>query len=409
MLYQKILIFPLSAMIPLIMKVVFWLSLVIVFYSYVFYGIVIWTLIIIRNFINSRKRITFAPSFPRVTLLVAVYNEEAFIRQKIENTLQLDYPAEKLDILFVTDGSTDGTNAIIGKYPQINLLFQPERRGKVAAINRAMQQISTPIVIFCDANTLLNTAAIREIVKHYDDPLIGGVSGEKIVSDPEHAETLAGAGEGLYWKYESLLKKLDSEFWTVVGAAGELFSIRTSLFEPVHEDVLLDDLIISLRIAQKGYRIAYEPSAYAIESPSANIREEQKRKIRIGAGGYQSIVMLASLLNIFKYPKLSFQYISHRVLRWAVCPFLLPLIFVLNVALVFRSGESIYLLLLLMQVIFYLFAFAGYRQAQHNKKSRLFYIPYYFVFMNLSLYAGLKRYLNKSQSVLWEKSQRKTN
>lgn len=409
MLYQKILIFPLSAMIPLIMKVVFWLSLVIVFYSYVFYGIVIWMLIIIRNFITSRKRITFAPSFPRVTLLVAVFNEEAFIRQKIENALQLEYPAGKLEIVFVTDGSTDGTNAIIGEYPQISLLFQPERRGKVAAINRAMQQISTPVVIFCDANTLLNTEAIREIVKHYDDPVIGGVAGEKIVRDPEQEESLAGAGEGLYWKYESLLKKLDSGFWTVVGAAGELFSIRTSLFEPVHEDVLLDDFIISLRIAQKGYRILYEPSAYAIESPSANIREEQKRKIRIGAGGYQSIVMLASLLNIFKYPKLSFQYISHRVLRWAVCPFLLPAIFVLNVALVFRSGESIYLLLLLMQVIFYLLAFVGYTQAQHNKKSRLFYIPYYFVFMNLSLYAGLKRYLNKSQSVLWEKSQRKTN
>lgn len=390
----------------LFIKIIFWISIFILLYSYLFYGGIIWIYIKIRNSFSSSKKPLVTPYKPAVTLMVAAYNEGSYIREKIKNCLQLNYPAEKLSIIFITDGSSDQSNDIIREYPQIQLLHQPERRGKVAAINRAMRFVKTPIVIFCDANTHLNPDCISEIVKHYQLPEVGGVAGEKIVKEVGQNSS-AGAGEGLYWKYESLLKKLDAAFYSVVGAAGELFSIRTELFFDVPEHVLLDDFIISLKIAAKGYRIKYEPNAFAIEAPSFNIKEEQKRKIRIGAGGFQSIVMLKSLLNIFKYPKLSFQYISHRVLRWAVCPFLLPVILVVNIIIYGQTKEALYGMLLIAQIIFYLAASIGYVQALDNKKSRVFYVPFYFVFMNVCLYLGLIRFLKKKQTVLWEKAVRK--
>lgn len=391
----------------LTIKIVFWVSIFIILYSYLLYGGLVWILVKFQKLFSRRKESPEAEFQPNVTLLIASYNEESVIRRKIENCLNLDYPHEKLTILFITDGSDDHSNEIIREYPQIKLLHEPERRGKVAAINRAMQFVKTPFVIFCDANTDLNSACVREIVKHYQNQDVGGVAGEKIVKEDGSNDSTSGAGEGLYWKYESFLKKLDSDFYTVVGAAGELFSIRTELFFDVPENVLLDDFIISLKIAERGYKIKYEPNAFAIEAPSFNIKEEQKRKVRIGAGGFQSILMLKSLLNVFKYPKLSFQYISHRVLRWAACPFLLPVILVLNIIIYAQTREAFYGMLFIGQIIFYLAASIGYLQALDNKKSKLFYVPFYFVFMNVCMYLGLVRFLKKKQSVLWEKAARK--
>jgi cellulose synthase/poly-beta-1,6-N-acetylglucosamine synthase-like glycosyltransferase len=272
-------------------------------------------------------------------------------------------------------------------------------------MNRAIKEVNTPITVFCDDNTFLNKDAINQLVKHYADPRIGAVAGEKKVMDLNTGNA-ASTGESFYWKYESFLKKMDFEFYSVVGAAGELFSVRTALFKEPEEDTLLDDFIISLRICMMGYRVAYEPEAYALERPSASLRDEQKRKIRISAGGFQSIVRLRSLLNIFKYGKLSFQYISHRVLRWAVCPFLLPVLIVTNLFIVMGSGEVIYQLLMTGQLIFYLAALGGWLFSRSNIKFRLFSFPYYFLFINISLYHGLIRYFRGSQSVLWEKAER---
>lgn len=390
----------------LTLKILFWIFLFVVLYSYLLYGALIWLILKIKNAFKKPKSPVQLSDFPEVTILIAVFNEEAIIEKKIQNCLEINYPKEKLHIWFVSDGSSDGTNSVIQKYHHVSLFYQPERRGKVAAINRVMPLIETPIVVFCDANTFLNKESIQEIVKHYADPKTGGVAGEKIVRDLS-GTSVAGAGEGLYWKYESFLKNLDSQLYSVVGAAGELFSVRTKLFEPVAENVLLDDFIISLKIAGKGYRIVYEPKAFAIESPSSDMKEEQKRKIRISAGGFQSIAMLPELLNIFKHPVLSFQYISHRVLRWAVCPFLLPLILIFNAIIFFSTHEIIYGILLLAQILFYGAAYAGFLKALNNQKSKFFYVPYYFVFMNASLYIGFVRHLKKTQSVLWEKASRK--
>jgi poly-beta-1,6-N-acetyl-D-glucosamine synthase len=389
----------------LLAKILFFTGIFIIFYSYVGYGLLVWVIIQIRNLLRGKNLRKFSGDLPPVTLIVAAYNEENFIEEKIHNTLSLDYPGDRLDIIFITDGSTDNTPLIAGRFPQIQVLHHPERKGKIAAMHRAMAVVKTPIVIFCDANTLLNKDCIPMIVRHYSDPKVGGVAGEKkILAIP--GSKITGAGEGLYWKYESALKKLDAALYTVVGAAGELFSIRTALYEPVDSHVLLDDFIISLKICRKGYRIEYEPAAYASEMPTTSLLEEQKRKVRISAGAFQSMVMLKDLFNIFKYPVLSFQYLSHRVLRWTLCPIFLPVIFILNIVLVFRGTGPLYRILLIGQVLFYLAAVTGWVLSGKNIKVKLLYIPYYFFFQNVSLYLGFIRYRRGQQSVLWEKAAR---
>jgi biofilm PGA synthesis N-glycosyltransferase PgaC len=431
----------------LFLKILFFTGILIVFYSYLGYGLVIWSLIRIRMIFRRRDNLAdvanypdganaavanaatsseniFAPDLPAVTLIVAAYNEEGFIEQKIKNSLTLEYPADKLDILFITDGSTDATPDLVAGAAGIRALHEPERKGKIAAIHRAMAYVRTPVVIFSDANTLLNKESVHRIAMHYRHADTGGVAGEKKVLMNDKGK-IAGVGEGLYWKYESLLKRLDARLYTVVGAAGELFSIRTDLYEYVGDNVLLDDFVISLGICRKGYRIQYEPGAFALEAPSASLRDEQKRKIRISAGAFQSMVILKDLLNFFKYPMLSFQYISHRVLRWTLCPLLLPLLLVLNVVIVLapsngdggvdaragdaHGGAAFYWLILACQTVFYLAAVVGWLFAKKNIKVKLLYVPYYFLFLNISLYQGFARYLRGQQSVLWEKAAREKN
>ena len=390
------------------MEIIFWISLFIIVYTYLGYGFILYLMLRIRRFFfGKRPQVFYEPDqLPICALLIAAYNEENFISEKIRNTLALEYPEGKLELIFITDGSTDRTPEILKEYPQIKLLHQNERKGKVAAIHRAMEHIKTEIIIFTDANTLLNKDALINISRHYADEKIGAVAGEKRVHSDEKADA-GSAGEGFYWKYESLLKKWDSELYSTIGAAGELFSVRMSLYSGVSDDTILDDFMISMLIAAKGYRIVYEPEAFAIETASENISEELKRKVRIAAGGIQSIVRLKVLLNFFRYRLLSFQYISHRVLRWTITPFLLILILLLNVLILFQSKEITYSILLAGQVIFYLLAYSGLILEKRELRLKIFFIPYYFCVMNYAVILGIKRYLWKQQSAVWEKAERK--
>jgi poly-beta-1,6-N-acetyl-D-glucosamine synthase len=391
----------------IIMITFFWIALFIIFYTYAGYGLLLFFLVRVKRWRQRRNAInTSGYSCPSLTLVVAAHNEERSIDEKIRNTLSLIYPQDRIRYIFITDGSTDTTVERISAYPEIKLMHQPDRKGKIHAIHRAMKEVDSEVVVFTDANTFLNKTALLKIVAHYADPGAGAVSGEKRVRITESAD--ATAGEGFYWKYESKLKKWDSELHTVVGAAGELFSIRTALYEPVEDDTLLDDFMISMRIAQKGYRIVYEPGAYAIEDTSANTKEELKRKIRIAAGGVQSIMRLKSLLNPFAYPVLSFQYLSHRVLRWTITPLLMIAAFILNIAIVYYSGHPVYKLLLILQLLFYSAALFGWMLERKEIKLKVFFIPFYFCLMNYAVMAGMVRYFSmKQQNATWERARRK--
>lgn len=391
------------------LQFLFWCSLLLVLYTYVGYALVIFLLAKYRPY---KANVAFESwkedELPAVSLFIAAYNEADIIATKMLNCRALIYPADKLTIVWVIDGSTDSSERILEQYPDVKLVSSPLRKGKTAAINHGMEYVNTPIVIFSDANCLLNTDALMLMVNQFNDPSIGCVSGEKRVAFTD-GDTISSKGEGTYWKYESLLKKLDYEYYSTVGAAGELFAIRTSLFTVMPEDTLLDDFMLSMGIAKSGYRIAYTPNAYAVESGSLNMEEEAKRKRRIAAGGWQSIKRLLPLLNVFTYGKLSFQYISHRVLRWSVTPFalfaLLPLSLIIAVGSL--SPYNVFYVIFVAQVVFYLCAGIGYLQRDHPHVSKLFYVPYYFIFMNINVLLGIYYLLSKQHRGGWEKSRRK--
>ncbi len=390
-------------------SILFWICLFLVFYTYIGYGIVLWVAVKVKELFSPRKVLELPETLPEVTLFIAAYNEEEVVDEKMENSLSLDYPKDKLKITWVTDGSNDSTNKKLAAYPGIEVLFQPERRGKTAAINRGMSFVTTPLVIFTDANTRLNRDAVKEIVKAFANPRTGCVAGEKRIA-VDDMDTAASGGEGAYWRYESTLKDLDSRLYSAVGAAGELFAIRTHLFEEMPEDTLLDDFIVSLRVAGKGYRIAYCKEAYAMETGSINMHEEQKRKVRIAAGGLQAIGRLGSLLNIFRHGWLSFQYISHRVLRWTLTPVALFLLLPLNVILLASRAEPawLYQLFAAGQTVFYLLALLGWSLSEQTLKNKWLFIPYYFLFMNLNVFNGMVYLKNFKGNAAWEKAKRST-
>lgn len=376
-------------------------SLLVVFYNYAGYAVIVYIMNKLRRNPAPVEENAYTPS---VSFIVAAFNEEDCIEKKVRNSLQQDYPPEKIEFIFITDGSSDGTGNIIRRYPSIRLLHRDERRGKSAAINRAVTEAGNDILIFSDANTLLNEKAVHNIARHYRRDNVGGVAGEKKVLSLDSGADQVGASEGLYWKYESYLKKLDSDFHSVVGAAGELFSLRRNLFEPVSDAVILDDFVISMKVAQKGYRVVYEPEAYAMELPSFSIRDEQKRKVRIAAGGFQALGMLGPSMAFWKQPRLSFLYISHRVLRWTLSPLCLILAFVSNFILLFGEGHLFYKLLFAAQALFYGAALlATFPRFRNN---RLFKLPYYFAFMNISVIQGFFRFLRGRQPATWEKARR---
>ena len=389
------------------LQILFWLSLFLVFYTHLGYGILLYMLVKLKELFVKPVRRQLPPDkrLPDVTLFITAFNEEEVVDEKMRNCLGLDYPADKLHIVWTTDGSNDSTNQRLEDWPQATVHFQPLRQGKTAAMTRGMMLVDTPLVVFTDANTMLNREAIREIVRAFEDPKVGCVAGEKRIAVQEKDGAAAG-GEGIYWKYESTLKALDARLYSAVGAAGELFAVRRELFTVMEPDTLLDDFILSLRIAMQGYKIAYCTQAYAIESGSADMREEQKRKVRIAAGGLQSIWRLRELLNPFRYGVLTFQYVSHRVLRWSLAPVLLFALLPLNIAILLAGGSPVcYGTILALQLLFYIMGGWGYYLSTRQVKNKLLFIPYYFLFMNANVFKGIA-YLAQKQGGTWEKAKR---
>lgn len=393
----------------MILTVLFWILLFIVIYTYAGYALILWGLVGAKKLFFPKKKFHFDNEYePDVCLFVTAFNEKDYVTQKVENTFQLDYPKEKIQYVWVTDGSDDGTPDLLKAYSELEVYHQPERRGKMHAMNRGMKFVKAPIVIFSDTNTLLAKESIREIVRRFSHKKVGCVAGEKRILQNE-TESAAGAGEGLYWKFESWIKKMDSDLNSAVGAVGELFAIRTELFRDVETDTLLDDFIISLRIARMGYKIAYAPEAYAMEKASLNVNEEMKRKIRIAAGGVQTIFRLGDLLNVFKYGVLSWQYVSHKVLRWTITPFALFLLYFVNLFIVLAGNwtpDNFYTVFFYLQTACYFVAAAGWYFENRKMRMKLLFAPYYFVTINFAAIRGMLRYFKGSQSVNWEKSKR---
>ncbi len=384
----------------ILLKFVLWLSISLVFYAYAGYAAVI---ALLARFFPHPSRSDKAYR-PMVTTLIAAHNEEDWIEAKIQNCLEQSYPAEFHEVLIISDGSTDNTAQIVRKYANqgIVLLEEKTRTGKMAVVNRAISQAKGEIIVFSDANNLYNPEAIANLVQHFAESKVGCVAGEKQILKTGDAPS--SGGEGLYWKYESFLKRCDSAFYSVVGATGEIYAVRRELYQPPPSDSLLDDFMVSMNIARRGYRVLYEPQAISYETGSASLRDEYKRRTRIFCGGYQSIARLPELLNP-RFGRLWFTYVSHRFLRWAITPFLLPLILLCNFGLARRS--PFYRLLLLAQIGFYGLGLIGLRQLDRTGKCpRPIYVPAYFLFLHFAELVGFKRWLTQRQSGIWERSER---
>jgi cellulose synthase/poly-beta-1,6-N-acetylglucosamine synthase-like glycosyltransferase len=392
----------------LVLKVLFWVCLFIVFYTYLGYGMLLYLIIRIKRMVKGKKSPTPMPTdeeLPTMTLMICAYNEQDVVAEKMQNTRALDYPKDKFRVMWVTDGSNDRTNELLAAYPEVDIVFSPERRGKTAALKHGLREVKTQYVAFTDANTMINPGAMKEIARQFRDKTVGCVSGEKRVAPRQEGE-MAAEGEGLYWRYESTLKKWDSELYSTMGAAGELYAMDPTLCRDVPDNALLDDFMMSMYVVDEGHRIAYAPDAYALEYGSADIHEESKRKRRIAAGGLQSIWWLRRMLNPFRQPLVTFQYISHRVLRWSVTPIAMIILLLVNIALVVLGTGIFFTIVLILQLLFYLAALLGYLFNERGHKNKLLFTAYYFVFMNLNVFRGMGYLKSHSNSGTWEKAKR---
>lgn len=382
----------------LLSELAFWSGLLLLVYTYFGYPLLLW---LITRF---TKRIDTPESsyLPTVTLVIAAFNEAKVIDSKISNSLSLDYPLDKLDILIASDGSTDETNEIVSSRArassQIKFLPLP-RGGKYAAVNAALNSAKGEIVVFSDANTVYDASAIKRLVRHFVGGDVGCVCGRLSYNNP--GQVISGKGESAYWRYETALKKMESHLGCVAGANGAIYAIRRKLFSKLPDGTINDDFMISMRIVAKGYRCLYDETAIAYEEVAPDVKSEFRRHVRDGAGHYLAVWRLASLLNPFLGLR-SFIYWSHRILRWSA-PFMLIVLFVLNV---FLATGPLYRGLLLSQVSFYTLALVGYAFSHYGRAPFFMYVPFYFSNLNLALLFGFIKVVTGRMAPTWQSTQR---
>ena len=393
----------------LLLKISFWICIVLVVYTYIGYGALLWCILKVKRMLGLRETEPELPQndelLPEVTLMICAYNEQDVIREKMENIRALDYPQAKLCVMWVTDGSSDDSNQMLAQYDEVKLVYSPERRGKAAAMQHGLRENTAPFVVFTDANTMLNSGAIREIVRQFMKENVSCVAGEKRVA-ARHGAQAAAQGEGLYWKYESRLKQWDSDLYSAMGAAGELFAVRMEHYREAPQNALLDDFMMSMLIVADGHRIAYTSRAYAMEYGSADMHEESKRKRRIAAGGLQSSWWLRSLMNPLRHPCVAFQFVSHRVLRWTLTPLAMMALIPINAALVAQGAGTLYTVTAAMQAAFYLAALTGWLMNRSGHVNKLLNVPLYFLFMNINVFIGIRYLMTHRNSGTWEKVSR---
>ncbi|MDQ1363705.1 MAG: glycosyltransferase family 2 protein, partial [Pseudomonadota bacterium] len=338
---------------------------------------------------------------PTVSFIIAAYNEERVIERKIQNTLLLDYPEDKLQIIVVSDGSSDKTPEIAGKYASKGVIsmHDPRRAGKSAALNRACEQANGEILIFSDANNDYEKNAIRLLVRHFADDRVGAVTGCKHIYT--NADRQSAKGDGLYWKYESRIKSAESHLGSITAAEGEILAVRHSLFTPIPSGYINDDAAITFNIVKKGYRVLYDIDAKAYEEASKDLMEDFHVKVRMATGGYQT--MASEFFYLFPPRSLfAFSFLSHKVLRWLTAHFMI-LILLSSFAL---STMPLVRLFLFFQLAFYTLAFYGWMRRSNPSLPSIVYIIMYFTSMNLAMFVGFIKFILGKRSVNWRKAER---
>ena len=379
-------------------EILFWGLLFFVAYAYFGYPI----LLLLMSVFRRRAIMKEASFMPSITFIVAAYNEEDVIREKLENLSAQNYPKEKVEIIIASDGSSDATEALVTRYAEqdahIRLLALP-RRGKANALNESAKAATGDILIFTDANAMLDADAARFLTRNFYDVEIGGVAGNQRYARSEKTSG-ASLGEVLYWKYDRWLKELETRVGNAISADGALYAIRSELFVPIVDPAATDDFSISTRVVTQGYRLIYEPEAIVYEATAGSSNREFRRKARIINRGLRSLFGLGGFLYPWRGGFYSVQLLSHKLLRRLV-PLILPILLLVNGLL--WSEHFFYRLSLIAQLAVYSLALVGFglRNTVLGKK-RLVYIPYYFCQANAAALLGLFWFLKGQKIALWQ-------
>ena len=372
---------------------VFWAALFLVVYTYLIYPVLLWLLA------AGRKMPEYAPlgEWPVASLIIAAHNEEATLRTKLENALAMDYPAERLDIIVVSDASTDGTDRIAAEFAArgVRLHRQAVRGGKTEAQNAGVRLARGQFLAFSDANSMYAPSALKRLLAPFADERIGCVCGELQYANP--GEQGAGKGEGLYWRYEQFLKRRESLLSSALGANGAIYALRRELFAELGGDII-SDFVAPLCTWRRGFRIAYEPKAVATEYSSVRFGDEFRRRRRIVSRSLYGLWAEAGVLNPFAHFFFAFQMFSHKLLRWLV-PVWLLVVLAVNVLL---AASEYYGLLLALQVAFYGLAALGLMLPERLGRCWLFYVPAYFTATNLGTLLGLLSFLTGRRHRVWQ-------
>jgi cellulose synthase/poly-beta-1,6-N-acetylglucosamine synthase-like glycosyltransferase len=374
----------------------FWTSIALLSYALIGYPVIVAAWATLRPRQCRRE-----PVEPSVSVVIAAHNEVASIGRKIANLLKLDYPPDRLEILLGSDGSTDGTLERLRAVSEqhIRIFVLPERQGKPAVLNRLVPKARGEIVVLADVRQEFDPQVLRALVQPFADPQVGAVSGELMLTRDSSCSAV-GEGVGVYWRYEKFIRSGESRIDSTVGATGAIYAIRRTLFEPIPEDTILDDVLIPLRIARRGYRVLFEPAARVCDLLPATAREEFTRKVRTLAGNFQLLSREKWLLSP-AHNRLWWQTISHKVLRLFL-PVLQIAALAANVAL---AGTSVfYQLALLGQFLFYAGAIAGCLLQRTRKKFWPATVPYTFCLLSWATVVGFLRCISRRQAVTWQKA-----
>ena len=373
------------------MELVFWILITLIIYTYFGYPLI---LSFIAYFIKNR--IKKADISPFVSIAVAAHNEEMSIRNKIEDTINLNYPKDKFEIIVASDNSTDGTNEIVNNYnsPAVKLITFFEHKGKTFVQNEAVKIAKGEIILFSDATTLYEPQLLKKLIRNFADPKVGAVGGELVYINKN--KSLIGKGDGFYWQYEKFLKKKESQITSLIGLSGCCYAIRKELYEPLRPD-LISDFVMAQIVYRKNKRVVYEPEAISYEETNDAVKDEVKMRVRVAVRTLHGLWCMKSLLNPFRYGFFSVQLISHKILRYLV-PVLLILLFLVNVILQVNNQFWIYRFSLYLQVIFYASAILGWI---FQKRKSFIYFAFYFCLTNFALLIGIVKFLRGERQVLW--------
>lgn len=385
-----------------LLAIIFWLSGLLLFWTYFGYP----ALMAVRARFMPRPIVRDDSLTPNLTILIPAYNEADVIRRKLENTVSLAYPKDKLQILVIDDGSTDGTPDIVREFAArgVTLLQQPKRGGKMGGVNRGFENATGDVVVLSDASPDYEKDSLHLLARNFADPTVGVVVGALRVWD---ADNSVAKPAGMYWKYESALRKWESATGSTVAVHGNMFAVRRTLYKPLRQHTINDEFSIAMEVMRQGYRVVYEPNAISYDLASASMGDEFKRRARINAGRFQALFS-AGYLNA-PTPEIQFRLFSHKLLR-PLTPVFMLLAFVTNLLLVIlgifgflSTPVWFWLLAIFGQLGFYEAAYLGYLAEKNGKPNKLLSIPYFFVSSNLAALVGLWRWVRNSQAVTWQK------